>query len=77
MQERDEIIDELKHLIRYYQQAAHEFLMMPQMNLRKDLKLFTAVWKKIKIHWMIIERCPILSLLRRRLLKKRRTILPI
>lgn len=25
MGERDEIIQELKHLVRYYQQAAHEF----------------------------------------------------
>ncbi len=25
MQERDEIVEELKHLVRYYKQAAHEF----------------------------------------------------
>src|SRR3990167_5418224 len=25
MKERDELIEELKHLVRYYQQAAHEF----------------------------------------------------
>lgn len=40
MQERDEIVEELKHLIRYYRQAAREFFDDTSHELDKRLEAF-------------------------------------
>ena len=38
MSERDEIIDELKHLVRYYEQATHEFFDETSNELKERLE---------------------------------------
>lgn len=40
MQERDEIVEELKHLIRYYRQAAREFFDDTSNELDERLEAF-------------------------------------
>lgn len=40
MQERDEIVEELKHLIRYYRQAAREFFDDSSGELDERLQAF-------------------------------------
>ncbi len=40
MQERDEIVEELKHLIRYYQQAAREFFDDTSNEMSERLEVF-------------------------------------
>ena len=40
MQERDEIVEELKHLIRYYRQAAREFFDDSSNELDERLEAF-------------------------------------
>ena len=40
MGERDEIIEELKHLVRYYRQAAHEFFDDASNELNERVEVF-------------------------------------
>ena len=40
MGERDELIEELKHLVRYYQQAVHEFFDDTSGELEERLEAF-------------------------------------
>lgn len=40
MCERDEIVEELKHLVRYYRQAAHEFFDDTSSELKERLETF-------------------------------------
>jgi len=40
MKERDEIIEELKHLVRYYHQASHEFFDEASGELGERLEVF-------------------------------------
>ena len=40
MGERDEIIEELKHLLRYYRQASHEFFDDASNELEEQLDTF-------------------------------------
>ena len=40
MGERDEIVSELKHLLRYYQQASHEFFDDTAGELKERLEAF-------------------------------------
>ncbi len=46
MGERDEIIDELKYLVRYYQQALHEFFDDTSGELEERLKAFYGCLEK-------------------------------
>lgn len=39
MEERDEIVQELKHLVEYYRQAAHEFFDDTSVELKERLDL--------------------------------------
>jgi CII-binding regulator of phage lambda lysogenization HflD len=46
MTERDEIIKELKHLVRYYAQAAHEFFDNAGGELQENLQTIHACLEK-------------------------------
>lgn len=46
MGERDEIIGELKHLLRYYQQASHEFFDDTSSELKERLEAFYGCLEK-------------------------------
>ena len=46
MQERNEIIEELKHLVHYYGQATHEFFDDAAEELQKHLETFYGCLEK-------------------------------
>ena len=46
MSERDEIVDELKHLVRYYRQAVHEFFDDTSEDLEERLEAFYGCLEK-------------------------------
>ena len=46
MGERDEIVEELKHLVRYYQQAAHEFFDDTSVELRERVEILYGCLEK-------------------------------
>ena len=46
MSERDEIIEELRHLIRYYRQASHEFFDDTSNELNERLESFYGCLKE-------------------------------
>ena len=46
MGERDEIVKELKHLVRYYGQASHEFFDDASGELKERLEAFYACLEK-------------------------------
>jgi CII-binding regulator of phage lambda lysogenization HflD len=48
MTERDEIIKELKHLVRYYAQAVHEFFEGAETELQESLETFHTCLEKNK-----------------------------